>query len=66
MGTPCLQLVWPGRVAEEKEPRVRPRGQEDEGKRKQGKRKVIWEEGTWSTDTLRWRGESEGRMRAER
>lgn len=39
MGTPCLQLVWPGRVAEEKEPRVRPRGQEDEGKRKAGEEK---------------------------
>lgn len=39
------------------------------GRGREGKRKVIWEEGTWSTDTWRWRRESEGReerMRAER
>lgn len=50
------QLVILGRAGEQQQ-RVKPRGHElthqerTNGRATEGKRKVIWEEGTWSTDT---------------
>ncbi len=73
MGKLDWQLVLLGRAVQER--RVRARGRElthqerTKGRGREEKRKVIWEEGTWSTDTWRWRREREGReerVRAER